>query len=113
MFARVCVTIASTMTSEESDDPSQPDGVTATEGADPTTVDRLASEVERLESELDATKERLRAAEKNVRWMAQRQASETGRSICPRCNAGGALTVERTATGKQKVECSNCGERLV
>lgn len=101
------------MTVDESDDSSQTDGKTSPEGTDGMAMDSLESRVDRLESELAATKDRLRATEKNLRWMAQRQASETGRSICPSCNAGGALTVERTATGKRKVECTNCGERFV
>ncbi|WP_266076967.1 hypothetical protein [Haladaptatus caseinilyticus] len=72
----------------------------------------LQSQVEALRDELQATKERLHSAEKNLRWMAQHQASETGKSVCPECNSGGSLSVERTATGKKKVECRNCGKRL-
>ncbi|WP_458206260.1 hypothetical protein [Haladaptatus sp. NG-SE-30] len=71
------------------------------------------SEIEALRDELEATKERLRAVERNLRWMAQQQAAETGKSICPQCNSGGALTVERTATGKKKVQCTNCGQRFI
>ncbi|WP_423745048.1 hypothetical protein V5735_03195 (plasmid) [Haladaptatus sp. SPP-AMP-3] len=71
------------------------------------------SEVEALREELEATKERLRIAEKNLKWMAQHQAVETGKSVCPTCNSNGSLGVERTATGKKKVECTNCGERLI
>ncbi|WP_227354575.1 hypothetical protein [Haladaptatus salinisoli] len=95
------------------------DSETTTESStdESTTDDRPAesdrSEIESLRDELEATKERLRDAEKNLRWMAQQQATETGKSVCPQCNSGGALTVERTATGKKKVECRKCGERLV
>lgn len=76
-------------------------------------IQRLESQTRELRSELEETKEQLRKTEKNLRWMAQRQAIETGRSVCPYCNAGGALFVERTATGKKKVECGKCGERMV
>ncbi len=73
----------------------------------------LQSQVETLRKELKTTKERLKTAERNLRWMAQHQAQETGRSVCPECSSGGALSVERTATGKKKVECTNCGARLI
>ncbi len=70
-------------------------------------------EIESLREELEATKERLETVEKNVKWMAQHQAVETGKSVCPSCNSNGALRVERTATGKKTVACRNCGERLI
>jgi hypothetical protein len=73
----------------------------------------LSSEVETLSEELEETRERLRIVEKNLKWMAQHQAVETGKSVCPSCNSNGALGVQRTATGKKKVECTNCGERLI
>ncbi|WP_458188749.1 hypothetical protein [Haladaptatus sp. NG-WS-4] len=71
------------------------------------------ADIETLREELETTKERLRIAERNLRWIAQQQAAETGKSVCPQCNSGGALGVERTATGKKKVECTNCGERFI
>ncbi|WP_227376626.1 zinc-ribbon domain-containing protein [Haladaptatus halobius] len=95
------------------------DSETTTESStnDSTTDDAPAgsnkSEIESLRDELEVTKVRLRTAERNLRWMAQQQATETGKSVCPQCNSGGSLTVERTATGKKKVECRNCGERFV
>lgn len=73
----------------------------------------LHSEVKRLREELEETRERLQTIEKNLKWMAQHQAVETGKSVCPSCNSNGSLGVERTATGKKKVECTNCGERLI
>jgi hypothetical protein len=76
-------------------------------------IQRLEQQVRALQDELTETKEELDEAKTNLRWMAQHQASETGKSVCPYCNAGGALYVERTATGKKKVECSKCGERMV
>ncbi|MGA9402325.1 hypothetical protein [Haladaptatus sp.] len=71
------------------------------------------SEVETLREELEATKDRLRIVEQNVKWMAQHQAIETGKSVCPSCNSNGSLRVERTATGKKTVSCRNCGDRLI
>lgn len=71
------------------------------------------SEVETLREELEATKERLHAVEKNLKWLAQHQAIETGKSVCPSCDSNGALTVRRSATGKKKVECRNCGDRFI
>lgn len=73
----------------------------------------LQSEVNALREELEETKERLQRTEKNLKWMAQHQAVETGKSVCPSCDSNGSLTVERTATGKKKVECNNCGARLI
>ncbi|WP_049970723.1 DUF5320 domain-containing protein [Haladaptatus cibarius] len=75
--------------------------------------DDLQAQVKALRDELETTKNRLHHAEKNLRWMAQHQASETGKSVCPECSSGGSLSVERTATGKKKVECRNCGARLI
>ncbi|GAA0200699.1 zinc-ribbon domain-containing protein [Haladaptatus pallidirubidus] len=76
-------------------------------------ADDLQSQVKALRDELETTKDRLHHAEKNLRWMAQHQASETGKSVCPECSSGGSLSVERTATGKKKVECTNCGTRFI
>lgn len=104
------------MTSNESevaDEMDSSEGGRSPDESDDSQVQRLQSQVEQLRSQLDETMERLRQAERNLRWMAQQQASETGKSVCPSCNSGGALGVERTATGKKKVECTNCGERLV
>lgn len=94
--------------------------ITMTTNESDTTVESSAngshdgeSEVEALREELEATQERLDTVERNLKWMAQHQAIETGKSVCPTCNSNGALVVERTATGKKKVECRNCGERLI
>ncbi|MFC7080988.1 hypothetical protein [Halorussus caseinilyticus] len=76
------------------------DGATASDGPDPSgqSVEALTERVQRLE--------RLLA------WMARQQAAETGTSVCPECDTGGALHVSRAPTGKKQVECTNCGERL-
>jgi hypothetical protein len=104
------------MTSNESevaDEMNSPEGGRPSDESDESQVQRLQSEVEQLRSQLAETTERLRQTERNLRWIAQQQASETGRSVCPSCNSGGSLGVERTAAGKKKVKCTKCGERLV
>ncbi|WP_137283310.1 hypothetical protein [Halorussus salinisoli] len=75
-------------------------GATGDDGLEPSeeSVEALAERVERLEY--------------LVAWMARQQAAETGKSVCPECDTGGALTVSRTPTGKKQVECTNCGGTL-
>lgn len=90
-----------------------------TEDADLTTDETDGSDVEQLSQRLDALEdavsgldERLADLERNVAWIARHQAAETGNGVCPNCNTGGALGVDRAPTGKKEVRCTSCGEQL-
>lgn len=71
-----------------------------------------SNRIEALEATVEALADRVSQLEGNVAWMARQQARETGNGVCPECNAGGALRVERTPTGKKRVRCSRCGEQF-
>ncbi|UPV73255.1 zinc-ribbon domain-containing protein [Halorussus limi] len=67
---------------------------------------------EELQATVAALTDRVAQLERAVTWMARQQAAETGNSVCPECNTGGALRVSRSPTGKKQVKCKNCGEKI-
>lgn len=71
-----------------------------------------ADRIEALEATVEALAEQVSQLERNLAWIARQQARETGNGVCPKCDTGGALRVERTPTGKKRVRCSRCDERF-
>ena len=71
-----------------------------------------ADRIEALEATVEALAEQVSQLERNLAWIARQQARETGSGVCPKCDTGGALRVERTPTGKKRVRCSRCGEQF-
>ncbi|UPV99284.1 hypothetical protein M0R88_12205 [Halorussus gelatinilyticus] len=105
------------MTSSDSpttDDDASTDGSfpTAADGDADADANTDADRVAELEATVAALTDRVAQLERTVAWMARQQAAETGNSVCPECNTGGALEVSRSPTGKEQVKCRNCGEKM-
>ena len=86
------------------DDP----GATGSDATDSDPADRI----EALEVTVEALADQVSQLERNLAWIARQQARETGNGVCPKCDTGGGLRVERTPTGKKRVRCSRCGEQF-
>lgn len=78
------------------------------DAANPDPADRIGA----LEATVEALAEQVSQLERNLAWIARQQARETGNGVCPKCDTGGALRVERTPTGKKRVRCSRCDEQF-
>ncbi|WP_132058315.1 hypothetical protein [Halorussus amylolyticus] len=101
----------SDMTAENTDSPTDETRQTPSTGGDSDAgVDSDADRIEALESSLDALADRVAQLERNLAWIARQQARETGNGVCPECDTGGGLTVERSPSGKKRVTCSRCEE---
>ncbi|WP_135851716.1 zinc ribbon domain-containing protein [Halorussus salinus] len=98
--------------SHTTDDAASTDEPSTTD--EPPTEESAGSDatVEELRATVAALTDRVAQLERTVAWMARQQAAETGNSVCPECNTGGALRVSRSPTGKKQVQCKSCGEKI-
>lgn len=88
---------------------SPPDDVSPQSRADAET-DADAHPTADLTTQVQTLQEEVDRLERLVTRLATRQARENGKSICPACEAAGALYREPTASGKLQISCRNCGE---
>ena len=86
-------------TGSESMDPDETDSNPDSADIDATDADP-ADRIEALEATVQALAEQVSQLERNLAWIARQQARETGNGVCPKCDTGGGLRVERTPTAR-------------